>query len=323
MRIRRAGSGVVAVVALGFLAMLFTREARAQVKLEYKFPEGKKLTYKSTTKMQQTLTINGMEIPTTVDSTTVTSQAIGKRRDDATLPVENKTESMRVELSSFGDVHLTFDSAEPNAKIEDARVAFLGEVFKLSSEAVHTVVLDAKNKVKAIEGVEKTLEKASKLDEKAQGLIRGQLDADKIKAQFDQTHGNLPDVLARPGETWERTETTEIGGGQKLTYRRKYEYVGTEKKGDKTLDKITVKAIEVKYSMDPAAESPLKVIKSDLKVESTDGTILFDREAGCVVEAKGKTQIKGPTTFSVNDMELPGEIDLTMESTTQLQPVAK
>ena len=45
MRIRRAGVGVV-VVGVGFLAMVFSQAAHAQVKLEYKFPEGKKLTYK-------------------------------------------------------------------------------------------------------------------------------------------------------------------------------------------------------------------------------------------------------------------------------------
>ena len=129
------------------------------------------------------------------------------------------------------------------------------------------------------------------------GLIRGQLNPDKLKKDFEQSHRNLPDVLARPGESWERTEDVEVGGGQTLSFRKKYEYAGTEKKGDKMLDKIKSKAIEVKYAMDPAAESPLKVTKSDLKVESSDGTIWFDREAGCVVESKGKTQVKGSMTF--------------------------
>ena len=75
--------------------------------------------------------------------------------------------------------------------------------------------------------------------------------------------------------------------------------------------------------MDPDRQSPLKMTKSDLKIESSDGTILFDREAGCVVEAKGKTQIKGSMTFSIQGMELPGELDLTMENNVQLQPGAK
>jgi Family of unknown function (DUF6263) len=323
MRIRSTGLGMAAVIGMGFLALLSSQEARAQVKLGYKYQEGKKLTYKSTSKMQQILTINGMEIPTDVDSTSVTSQVVGKRRDDATLPIEQKTESMHVELSAAGGVSLTYDSSNPDAKIEDDRVAFLGEAFKLAGEAVYTVVLDGRDKVKAVEGLEKLQEKAEKLGEQAQDLLRGQFDPDRLKVQFEQSHANLPDVLARPGESWERTETTHVGGGQTLIYRRRYEYAGTEKKGDKTLDKITSKAIEVKYSMDPEAKSPLKIAKSDLKIESSDGTILFDREAGYVVDAKGKTQIKGSATFTINGMELPGELDLTLETTTQLQPAAK
>ena len=54
MRIRRAGVGVVAVVGVGLLALVCSQSAQAQVKLE-KFPEGTKLTYKTTSKMQQIL----------------------------------------------------------------------------------------------------------------------------------------------------------------------------------------------------------------------------------------------------------------------------
>ena len=61
---------------------------------------------------------------------------------------------------------------------------------------------------------------------------------------------NLPDVLARPGEPWERTETLGTGG-QEFSFRKKYEYAGTEKKGDKTLDKITAKMLEVKIKQHP------------------------------------------------------------------------
>lgn len=323
MRSRRAGVGGLALVAVGCLALGWAPVARAQVKLEYKFPEGNKLTYKTTTKMHQTLTINGMEIPTDVDQTLVASQTVGKRRGDAGLPVTSKVESVHTELTLPGGINIAFDSSNPNAKIEPEPVAFLGEVFKLASEISYTLVLDAQNKVKAIEGAEKLLEKADKLSPQGRSAIRSQLEADKLKRQFEQSHRNLPDVLARPGEPWERDEIVDIGSGQTLSFHKKYEYVGTEKRGDKTLDKITSKALEVKYSMDPDAPNPLKVTKSDLKIESSSGTILFDREAGCVVESTEKSQIKGSMSFSINGQDLPGELDLTIENKEELQPAAK
>src|SRR5690242_8121439 len=76
MRIRRAGASVVAVVGVGLMMAAAAPAARAQVKLEYKFPEGQTLTYKSTSKMNQILTLNGMEFPTDVEQSVVTSQAI-------------------------------------------------------------------------------------------------------------------------------------------------------------------------------------------------------------------------------------------------------
>jgi hypothetical protein len=322
MRIRRAGAGALAWVAVGCLALGCPQTARAQVKLEYKFPEGQRLSYKTTNKMHHVLTISGMEVPTDVDQTIVASQTVGKRRTDSSVPVTSAVESLHVDLTTAVG-NITFDSKDPDAKIENAQLAFLGEVFKLASETVYTLVLDAQNKVKAVEGTEKLLEKADKLDPQARDAIRSQIESDKIKQKFEQSHRNLPDVLARTGEPWERDETVEIGGGQTLSFRRKYEYAGTEKKGDKTLDKITSKALEVKYSMDPDAPSPLKVTKSDLKIESSEGTILFDREAGCVVEARSKTRIKGSMSFSIMGQDLPGELDLTLDNQEELQSAAK
>jgi hypothetical protein len=322
MEIRRAGAGVVAAVGVGLLVMGAAPAARAQVKLEYKFPEGKTLTYKTTMKMNQTMTLMGMELPTEIEETVVASQVIGKRGGDATLPVRHKVDSIRNELSLPGGIQITYDSKDPDFKIDNEQLKFLEDLFKLAGQVDYTVIVDAKNKVKAVEGTEKLMEKADKLNELFRDSMRSSLSAEKLKAKFEQSHGNLPDVLARPGEPWERTETMGTGS-QDFQMRKKYEYAGTEKKGDKTLDKISVKTIEVKLLEDPNSQSPAKVTKSDLKVESSDATILFDREAGYVVEARGKLHVKGSMTLSAGGQEIPGELDITMETTQELQPGAK
>jgi hypothetical protein len=322
MEIRRAGVGVVAAVGVGLLGMAATPAARAQVKLEYKFPEGKTLTYKSTVKTNQVLTINGMEIPTDAEETVVVSQVNGKRAGDSTLPIQEKVESHRTDLTIPGGIQITYDSKDPDAKIDNEQLKFLEDVFKFAGSIAYTVVLDTKNKVKAVEGTEALLEKAEKLDPRVRGTMRGELQADKLKKKFEQLHANLPDVLARPGEPWERTETLSTGG-QEFSFRKKYEYTGTEKKGDKTLDKITSKVLDVKMIQQPNDESPLQVTKSDLKVESSEATILFDREAGCVVESNGKLHIKGSATYKIMDMELPGELDITFVTSQELQSEKK
>ena len=104
-------------------------------------------------------------------------------------------------------------------------------------------------------------------------MIRNEFEADTLKRSFEQDLQILPDVLARPGEPWERTQIIETDRGQALSFRKKYEYLGTEKKGDKTLDKISSKVLEVKYTTRIlTAICRLKTCKSELKVESSEGT---------------------------------------------------
>ena len=134
MEIRRAGVGVVAAVGVGLLAMAAAPAARAQVKLEYKFPEGKTLTYKTTVKANQVMTIGGMEIPVEGQETVVSSQIIGKRAGDTSLPVQHKIDSMRAELSLPGGIQITYDSKDPDAKIDNEQLKFLEDLFKLASE---------------------------------------------------------------------------------------------------------------------------------------------------------------------------------------------
>jgi len=323
MRGLRIGPGPWAAAALATIMLFGSGSSQAQVKLEYKFPEGQKLTYKTTSKTSQVLTLMGQGIETESKETVVNSSAVGKKRADSTVPVDEKVESLNVELSLPGGMMISYDSKDPHGKIDNPQLAFLVEVYKLVSQLAYTVVLDGQNKVKAVEGTEKLLEKANALDEMAKQTIRSRLDAQRLKAQFEQSHANLPEVVARPGEPWERTETLELGGGQTLTFHKKYEYAGNEKRGNATLDKINVKTTEVSYTMDPNSPSSLKVTKSDLKVESGTGAILFDREGGHVVTANGKIHIKGSMTFTAAGQEVPGEIDLTIESDTELQPAAK
>jgi len=314
----------MAGISLACVALFWSQTAQAQVKLQYKYPEGKTLKYKTNTKTRQVLTLMGTEIENVEDETVITSTKVGKRRGDSTVPVEQKVESLRIELAISGGINVTYDSSDAKAKIDNAALAFLNDVFNLASEIIYTVVLDDQNKVKAIEGAEKLLAKADKLDPMARDLIRSQLEADKLRREFEQELGHLPDVLARPGESWVRTETADIGNGQTLTFQKKYEYAGTEKKGDRTLDKITSKTTNVELKQDLAANAQLKVLKNNVKVESSDETILFDNETGCVVSAEGKVRVKGDKlTYSINGMELDGAMDLTIETKVELQPAAK
>jgi hypothetical protein len=312
------GIGVVCLV------LLCSRTALAQAKLQYKFPEGKAFKTKTTAKTHQILTLMGQDFENKQTESVTTSRTVGRRRDDSSVPVEEKIESLHIELSLPGGIDVTYDSSDPNSKIGNPAVEFLGEVFKLASETSYTVVLDDQNKIKAIEGTEKLKEKADKLSPQARDLIRSQFESDRLRREFEQELRHLPDVLARPGDSWDRTEIADIGSGQTLTFQKKYSYAGTEDKAGKTLDKITSKTSKVELKQDEAGNPQLKLVKSDVKVDSSDETILFDREEGQVVSTQSKIRIKGDNmTFSANGTDLTGALDLTIESASERLPAAK
>ena len=301
MKVYRAAKVIMASVGVALLALVWSEAAQAQVKLEYKFPEGKKLTYKTTSKKHQSLTFMGMEIESSEDRSIVESLTIGKRRGERALPIARKVESLRVEMSLPGGKVLTYDTTNPNSRIDEKGFEFLGDVFKLAGDVAYTVVLDDHNKVKTVEGTEKLKEKLEKLDPKTQNMIRNEYEADTLKRSFDQALQIVPDILARPGEPWERTEILYGDPGHT----------------------ISSKVIEVKNNTDPNGDLSLKATKSELKVESSEGRILFDRDEGHLVSLREKVRIKGNITYTANKMDIPSAMDLSIESNVELQPAAK
>jgi Family of unknown function (DUF6263) len=321
---RAARKGVITTLGVACLGALSAQTVRAQVKLEYKFPEGKTLTYKTTSRVRQVLTfMNNQEKESVMRQTKVWARLVGKHRDDKTLQIEERVQFLRNEYTFPGGIKLTLDSSDPKTKIDNRELTFLGDVFKLESTMAYAAVLDKETKVKAIEGIEKLKEKAEKLDDPiAREEFQNEIGTDRLKTKFDQSIHNFPAVVARTGEPWERTELLEING-KTFTVRKKYEYRGTEKKGDKPLEKISFKVLEVKYDQDPMGKLPVKVVKSDLKVESSEGTILFDREEGHVVSSSDRIRIKGNMTYSGGGVDQAAPFDLNFDANTQLQPATK
>ena len=301
------------------LVVGLTSVASAQVKLEHKFREGSDARFQVVTKTHQILDIDGMKVETRAEEVPTIRWTIGTRNPDGTLPVRQKLEAIRVHLELPGGLSVSFDSANPDAKPDNPELAMFTDIYKALVGMEVTFLLDKDNQVKAVEGAEKVLSKATELNPLAGELLKGNLDPEKLKAAFTQHVVSFPPILLRKGDTWDRTEVLDIAGGQSLTFQKRYEYLGTVERDGVTLDQIGVKAQGVTYAMDPNAQSPVKVSKSDLKIESSDGTILFDREDGVPVESHGVTRITGDLTLVAGEKELPTKLDLTLDIATALQ----
>ncbi len=297
--------------------------APAQVKLERKVTENATVVGKTEIKVHQILTLAGMDIETNSDSGSLATVAVGKRNADGTIPLNVTVDKIWVKISLPMGIEIDLNTDDKDLKVDLPQLSFLADVLKASKGANYTLVLDSKNQFARVEGIEKNLDRAKDLPEAALAGMKARYNSDRVKQEFEQVQNAVPDGFLREGEPWERTEVSDIGAGQTLTFKRKFEYKGTIKQGDKTLDKIDIKALDVTYKQDTGMPQPLKVTKSDIKVESSEGTLLFDRERGTIVERNDKTHIKGDMTMEAQGNELPAKLDLTFETKYSATPKAK
>jgi hypothetical protein len=293
----------------GLLALGIATAAHAQATLERKLTPGK-ATVTSTTKVHQLLSIAGQEVPVDVESTSTSTVTTGSRGADGAARIVHKTDATKFNLSVQG-MKIEFDSARPDgAKADNQMFQAILDGLKGMIGAELTYVYDKNNKVVAVEGADKVL---AALPESSRMALKDQLDPERIKLQANQELGVLPDGPVKQGDRWKRTETRDLGSGQKLDSEVYYEYLGTVEKNGKTYDKIGMFVESVKFGIAEDAPIPIKLVSSDLKAEASSGTILFDRELGTVVESTSSLRVTGPMVLSVMGMELPAKLDLTME----------
>jgi hypothetical protein len=281
--------------------------ASAQVTLKSKFEEGVQFKAQETQKVDQVLKLNGIAIPTKVDMTFVASTSYGKRDAEGNLPVATKFESVKADMSLPGGLSLKFDSAGPDKKESNPQLQQVIDQLRglIGLVVTHKISRDNK-KVVSVE--------RSKPD--------AQVDPEDLKEQYQQSLDLIPKEPLKPGDTWERAFKQDLGQGQVFTFQRKFEYVGQVAEfdtvpGSRKLDKITATDTGVDYSMRPNAGMGLTVKKSDLKVESSKHTYLFDREAGRLVDTQSDIHVTGSLSLSINNMALDGDLDLKMNSREQ------
>jgi surface antigen len=290
-------------IVLGLNALAF-----GQVKFERKYEEDSRFAAESTSHVEQKLTIAGMEQDTSSDSRSVVQATVGKRDVGGMLKIQQKPESMQINMTVMGQ-NYSFDSNSPDTKGTSA-LEILRDVHKALAKRMTTTVLDKENRVYAIESDQDVL---SGVPAELQPLIKGQLDPENLKKAANQEIDTLPTEPVNKGDSWQRAQSANLGAGQVMTFQNKFTYEGTVEKNGKTLDKIVLKTLSVDFALQDSP-LPLKLKGSELKATESEGTILFDREIGQVVETTNSIRIEGEITFAINDMDLPAKLDLKMQS---------
>jgi hypothetical protein len=302
------------IVFAGFLAMDACGICHGQVTLEQKFVDDSSYTTESTARLQQTLSIAGMDVETSSDTKSTSKSTLGKRDAEGKLHLEQKVQSLQVTIDVMG-MNYTFDSANPDDK-GTSPLEVIRDVHKALAKQTTTIVYDKSNRAVAVETNQDIV---GSLPTAIQDLVKSQLDPAQLKNKANEEIDQVKADPVNKGDTWQRTVAANFGAGQMMDFKTEYTYEGTVDKDGKTLDRITSKILEVNFALDNSP-LPLALKSSDLKAAESAGVILFDRQRGQIVDSNASMRITGEMTFTVNNMDLPAKLDLKIESATVVKP---
>jgi hypothetical protein len=303
---------------LAFAALLVCPiAAQAQVKIEQapEYKAGQVIRTVAEQKTKQTLTIAGMNVDTKAEVFTAVRETVGEQTANGT-PINGEFEYFILNLTTpVGEV--AFDSQNPDAGNAPGELAQFVDLFKASSKAKWTTLMTDSKTVKSV-----TYEGEPFKD--LPDALQKETNPERYKKEYETQLARFPDGPVSPGDTWKRTEEPDIGGGQSFKMEKEFTYIGTEEVGGKTFDKIGVKCLSCRYHMTGEGGAPIKVEDAELKVLETEGTMLYDREQKTITSTTEKVRLQGDLkmTLDINGQkqELPGAVDLTIESKSTVEP---
>jgi hypothetical protein len=301
MKINRMIAAVLAVALLASSAL-------AQTKLTPKFEEGASYKTKETIKTRQSLNLGGQNQDTAGDTAIVSQSKIGKRTAEGDLPMEVTYTEVVSEITLPGGKKVNYNSATGEGKSDDPNFEIVLEALKKLKGTTFTVVLDKDNKVKSVSGLP----------------ADAGVSPDEVKTSIQNNLDRYPAEAVKPGDTWQRELVVPLGQGQLFTIKRTYKYVGPETRSTVTnttkLEKITATTENITYSIGPNSAIPGKVTKSDLKSDASETTIYFDPAKGRTAESRDKLHVTGAIALSIMGLDLPGDLDLTMDVASEDVP---
>ena len=141
-------------------------------------------------------------------------------------------------------------------------------------------------------------------------LIKSEVETSHLLKAFNEEHAIFPDQPVRVDEAWTRHQRIGLGQGQHMSLQIEYTARGEKQHGENTIQHIDVEVQKVIFAHEGSSDAPLQIVSSDLAVQSSEGSILFDTERGVISESTLKFHVIGAMNFSADGQELPGKLDL-------------
>ncbi len=293
--------------------MFFASSAHAQIVIKPGVPAPGASKTELTLDVAQTLKLAEMELITGQKRSMVINSLASKPDTNGNVTVNQTFDSFKDETTLPGGVTLKYDSKdgpEPQGTVAD----FLTDVLDVMAKSKTTLVYDKNHKVIS---VDITADGLDDLAEPGKSLLQADLDPQAIKDRVNSEFAKFHSEPAKPGDTWKKNTTTELGQGAKFTHATESTYVGVEDVNGKKLHKVTIAYSDVEFSQAAPAPGAPSVTKSDLELVDGGSTYYYDASTNQVVSSQFKLHVKGEITLSVQDMEISAELDISISTVSK------
>jgi hypothetical protein len=255
--------------------------------LKWKLNAGDVFYNKSNITTDQTIEVNGQEVPQAIKMDMVIRFSVKSAKADATV-VEMTYLAMKVDAQGL-----------PGANVAD----------KLKGVAF-TATLNDKMEVTKLEGYDKLLEAIAGDDATMKKLLKAMMPETTIRQTFSQTFVIAPARPIAVGEKWDRTDKFGLGPLGNVEAKQSFKLDAV--RGD--VATISVKGDLTYKAADGADDAglPFKITKADLKADKFDASYGFNIKSGRITDTKVSMNMSGTMTIGVAGMEVDAKLTQKM-----------
>lgn len=304
---------VVVVIFAGWMAQVTPAGADDAILLKYRPAKGDKVHYKMGFDMQQSQTIMGMKLDTTMKQEMVVSRVVDSIDKDGntTLKVKSERRKMNADIAGMGKYE--FDSQSTERDTTSAAGASLTPLFERLTGSEYELVVSPRGRVTEVKGYAELV--GDLIKDNPLGQRFGA--ADNKSAVHEEQRGFiiLSDKPVKPGDQWEVPFDVEIANLGKMKGLITCTYEGTDKVGDrKTVRLGVVNNLSLELNIDQGGAK----VTGTLSTTNSAGTVQFDPEAGRVISSKQSSDMSGQMSVAVGGQTIPIDVQQTTSETLEL-----
>lgn len=281
-----------------------------------KFEKDKSFYQKLTTKVEQTLKVQGggADVPLKHEQTYYfkwTPVSVDKDK----VVAKQTIEGLKFKMDIAGQT-VDFDSADPNPSGAAGNPG-LTEFFKTLVGTEFTVTFGKNGAVEKVDGKEEVLKKLAGVNPQVEAILRQVMSDETLKEMADPAAGITPPEPKGVNESWEKKGTLNLGavGSYDRTFTYTYKGKDPEKK---ELDRVEVKpTISFKPATTPGGGLPFQIKSGKLDTkEVKQGVALYNPKAGRVESVRLNLILNGQLTVTVAGTD--ATVDLVQDQKTEL-----